>query len=79
MPAAEARGCWDPPPEAEGGCLGLQAPGGRHPLHIQNINNEQSALFLETTASSPEYFGQQPFCVSDMKLLSFQCPEVKDD
>lgn len=44
VPAAEARGRGCPSPEAKRRRLGLQAPGGRHPLHIQYLNN---ALFLQ--------------------------------
>lgn len=43
MYAPEARGRRDPPPEAKGRCLGLQAPGGRPPVHIQDLN---TALFV---------------------------------
>lgn len=42
VPAAEAGGRWSPPPEAEGRRLGLQAPGGRHPLHVPHLNTALS-------------------------------------
>ncbi|CAG11191.1 unnamed protein product [Tetraodon nigroviridis] len=39
VPAAEARGRRSPQAEAEGRRLGLQTPGGRHPLHISHLNH----------------------------------------
>lgn len=46
MYAPEARGRWSSPPEDKGRRLGLQAPGGRPPVHIQDINSACDCLEL---------------------------------
>lgn len=67
VPAAEAGGRRDPPPETEGRRLGLQAPGGRYPFHIQYLNKRTfPAISLSVTSQWTLAF----FCVSDVTPLS---------
>lgn len=38
MSPAEIRGGGNPEAEAQRRCLGLQTPGGRHPVHLQCLS-----------------------------------------